>query len=70
MLKKKENIDLIKGTKCLEISITIKHKVINDSIIKKCPIVPIEATEIQTYYESLYLTKGKAITYIKFRYNN
>ncbi len=31
---------------------------------------PIEATAIQTYYESLYLTKGKAITYLKFRYNN
>ena len=31
--------------------------------------VPIEATAIQTYYESLYLAEGKPITYLKFRYN-
>ncbi|MEM6514554.1 MAG: tRNA (guanosine(46)-N7)-methyltransferase TrmB [Bacteroidota bacterium] len=28
---------------------------------------PAEVTEIQTYYESLYLEKDKAITYIKFK---
>tara|TARA_B100001123_G_scaffold290985_1_gene324403 strand:- start:2252 stop:2929 length:678 start_codon:yes stop_codon:yes gene_type:complete len=32
--------------------------------------VPIEATAIQTYYESLYLAEGKPITYLKFRYND
>ena len=31
---------------------------------------PIEATTIQTYYESLYLTEDKPITYLKFRYNS
>ena len=28
---------------------------------------PAEVTEIQTYYESLYLEEGKPITYIKFK---
>lgn len=28
---------------------------------------PVEATSIQTFYESQYLEKGKAITYIRFR---
>ena len=32
--------------------------------------VPIEATAIQTYYESLYFAEGKPITYLKFRYND
>tara|TARA_B100000809_G_scaffold63721_2_gene60493 strand:+ start:2122 stop:2799 length:678 start_codon:yes stop_codon:yes gene_type:complete len=31
---------------------------------------PIEVTTIQTYYESLYLSEGKPITYLKFRYNS
>ena len=31
---------------------------------------PIEATTIQTYYESLYLSESKPITYLKFRYNS
>ena len=35
-----------------------------------CSGAPIEATAIQTYYESLYLTEGKPITYLKFRYNS
>jgi len=31
---------------------------------------PTEVTTIQTYYESLYLSEGKPITYLKFRYNS
>ena len=38
--------------------------------IYNCSGAPIEATAIQTYYESLYLTEGKPITYLKFRYND
>ena len=38
--------------------------------IYNCSGAPIEATAIQTYYESLYLTEGKQITYLKFRYND
>ena len=38
--------------------------------IYNCSGAPIEATAIQTYYESLYLTEGKPITYLKFRYNS
>ena len=30
---------------------------------------PEEVTEIQTYYESQYLAKDKAITYIRFQIN-
>lgn len=30
---------------------------------------PAEATSIQTFYESQYLEKGKAITYVRFRTN-
>jgi tRNA (guanine-N7-)-methyltransferase len=30
---------------------------------------PAEATSIQTFYESQYLEKKKAITYIRFRTN-
>ncbi len=35
--------------------------------IYKNPQTPIEVTSTQTFYESQYLEKGKAITYIKFR---
>ena len=38
--------------------------------IYNCSGAPIEATAIQTYYESLYLAEGKPITYLKFRYND
>ena len=38
--------------------------------IYNCSGAPIEATAIQTYYESLYLTEDKPITYLKFRYNS
>jgi len=38
--------------------------------IYNCSGAPIEATAIQTYYESLYLTEAKPITYLKFRYND
>ena len=38
--------------------------------IYNCSGAPIEATAIQTYYESLYLTEGKPITYLKCRYND
>ena len=38
--------------------------------IYNCSGAPIEATAIQTYYESLYLTEDKPITYLKFRYND
>ena len=31
---------------------------------------PIEATSIQTYYESLFLKEGKPITFLKFKFNN
>ena len=31
------------------------------------PHTPTEVTEIQTYYESQYLEKGKKITYIRFK---
>ena len=31
---------------------------------------PIEATAIQTHYESLFLKEGKSITFLKFKFNN
>ena len=47
------------------------HEIIySNHDIYNCSGVPIEATVIQTYYESLYLTEGKPITYLKFRYNS
>ena len=47
------------------------HEIIySNHDIYNCSGAPIEATAIQTYYESLYLTEGKPITYLKFRYNS
>jgi len=47
------------------------HKIIySNHDIYNSSGVPIEATAIQTYYESLYLAEGKPITYLKFRYND
>ena len=49
----------------------MKHEIIySNHDIYNSSGVPIEATEIQTYYESLYLAEGKPITYLKFRYND
>ena len=46
------------------------HEIIySNHDIYNCSGAPIEATAIQTYYESLYLAEGKPITYLKFRYN-
>ena len=47
------------------------HEIIySNHDIYNCSGAPIEATAIQTYYESLYLAEGKPITYLKFRYND
>lgn len=49
----------------------MRHEIIySNHDIYNCSGAPIEATAIQTYYESLYLTEGKPITYLKFRYND
>ena len=47
------------------------HEIIySNHDIYNCSGAPIEATAIQTYYESLYLTEDKRITYLKVRYNS
>ena len=47
------------------------HEIIySNHDIYNCSGAPIEAIAIQTYYESLYLTEDKPITYLKFRYNS
>ena len=47
---------------------SIKPIVSNHDIYKNLN-APVEATQIQTHYEKIYLNEGKKITYLNFKFN-
>ena len=45
------------------------NPIVSNHDIYKNSNAPVEATQIQTHYEKIYLNEGKKITYLNFKFN-
>ena len=45
------------------------NPIVSNHDIYKNSNAPVEATQIQTHYENIYLNEGKKITYLNFKFN-
>ena len=45
------------------------NPIVSNHDIYKNSSAPVEATQIQTHYEKIYLNEGKKITYLNFKFN-